>query len=274
MAFNTAGANNIPFLYHWQRPDIGRLENTLATKTIYCPSPGSFNDPWDCKPQFDPRILLLPGEADRMIERMSAALPLQGSGWASAQQLALRRMFQSNYVAATSVVNQASAWLAERINHRYRVYCLGTDPVNSLMWAHYADCHRGVCLEYAVSEPSVIRGAMKCEYLEVYPPLSLADLGPDNLEALWRLVLIKAKCWEYEDEYRLVAFERSTVQTSGVLSTDSCMLQLPPGAISAVLVGCRGDYNVIRDLVKRVAPEVKVKRAVKIQQRFDLKIDE
>lgn len=31
---------------------------------------------------------------------------------------------------------------------RKKILCLATEYDNLLMWSHYADCHRGLCIEY------------------------------------------------------------------------------------------------------------------------------
>jgi Protein of unknown function (DUF2971) len=31
------------------------------------------------------------------------------------------------------------------------IYCLTPDPTSILMWSHYADHHRGICLEFDVA---------------------------------------------------------------------------------------------------------------------------
>lgn len=66
-----ARADGHRYLYHWQpfTPDKAHLlERALATNTIYCPSPYKFNDPWDCKPHFNTRLLLDPKENDLHFE--------------------------------------------------------------------------------------------------------------------------------------------------------------------------------------------------------------
>lgn len=272
MAMVTAGSNKVRYLYHWQRLDIARLEETLTANAIYCQNPGKFNDPWDCKPHFDTTILLQPGEADKQVHHVQTALRQANPRISDAELERVRRMFHTDFPAAADFVEKMSAGMADKIMGRYRVYCLGTEVTNTLMWSHYADDHRGVCLVFPVCDP-VTSGALKCEYLDTYPLLKLSDLTLTNLEALNRVLQIKAKAWEYEDEYRFVAFERATVRTSGVLVTDNNMLQLPPNAISAVIVGCQGDYGAVTDLVGRVAPHIAVKRAVRVPNRFELRIE-
>jgi hypothetical protein len=59
-----AGQLSVPRLYHYQDFDLtssadhtARLVDILQEHRIWCSNPAHFNDPWDCKPYFDPALL-------------------------------------------------------------------------------------------------------------------------------------------------------------------------------------------------------------------------
>lgn len=87
------------------------------------------------------------------------------------------------------------------------------------------------------------------------------------------ILLAKNKVWEYENEYRLVAQERSHAITTDTLMTDNNMLQLPSGALSAVIVGCQADLEQVQRVVSETATEVKVKQAVRVPNRYGIRIE-
>lgn len=77
------------------------------------------------------------------------------------------------------------------------------------MWAHYANNHRGYCVEYCFGEQTMLaQEASSVIYSGTMPSLSIADLAPQNsvrtVEMLWRT---KAACWKYEREWRALAPE-------------------------------------------------------------------
>jgi hypothetical protein len=82
--------------------------------------------------------------------------------------------------------------------------CTSRNWNNPVMWAHYGDKHRGVCLGFDV--PDELPREIK------YEPNKLKDiffpekplLGLDQ-QALMRILLTKFKDWEYEREWRLFA---------------------------------------------------------------------
>ena len=93
--------------------------------------------------------------------------------------------------ASARLINQLSQAMANSIDEQYRVYCLGPDPKNLLMWSHYADSHRGICLEFSLSN-KIFCGALKCEYSATYPIMTLYD---DSDEALMLSLLAKSDVW-------------------------------------------------------------------------------
>jgi hypothetical protein len=138
------------------------------------------------------------------------------------------------------------------------------------MWSHYADRHKGICLEYSCKNP-VFSGALKVEYRDVYPIIPLvSDEYEDNILPL----MTKSKAWSYEDEYRLVAQDAVVATGHDTLMTKNNYLKLPPDALEAVIIGCLikpSDANEIRTMVEsQVGRGIALKRIVRARDRYDL----
>jgi hypothetical protein len=79
--------------------------------------------------------------------------------------------------------------------------CLSKDWKNPLLWAHYADKYRGVCLGFDVPQENYLQVRYEEERL------TLQSLG---IESLWEftechmqtLISTKFSAWSYEQEYR------------------------------------------------------------------------
>ena len=124
-------------------------------------------------------------------------------------------------IAATS----AEMW--EQMDRRYRMYCLSTRPDCPLMWGHYADHHRGVCLEFNVRTPDFCQ-AIQVDYSSEYPQFSLADgtdISPFHS---------KSADWSYEQEYRLIAQEASEALGSRTLMTRDGFYELSRGSLLSI----------------------------------------
>ncbi|MBK6787723.1 MAG: DUF2971 domain-containing protein [Betaproteobacteria bacterium] len=56
----------------------------------------------------------------------------------------------------------------EWLRRRYRMLCFSAHNDILLMWSHYADAHRGICLIFDAKDP-VIGMARKVNYPDAYP---------------------------------------------------------------------------------------------------------
>ena len=265
----TAWADGHRVLYHWQRFNEDRLRATLESNRIYCSSPGAFNDPWDCKPHFNSAVLADPQENERHVN-WAVDVCSRNTNMSRQDLERMRRTLLSDRTRAAELLSRISDEMAPGINSRYRVYCLGPTVSNLLMWAHYAENHRGVCLEFDIANETLC-GALKCDYLPAFPVMKLHD---DSEEAALLILLSKSDVWSYEEEYRLIAQERAVaIPDADTLMTDDSFLQLPVGALRAIITGCQTDHDSIRTLVQRMAPQVRVRRAVRVPNRYELAIE-
>lgn len=257
-----------PHLYHWQRFNAAHLEKLLRDNVIWFSRPDTFNDPWDCKPCFSSDFADDPVEVEKHIadyvEVTRKRRPDIPESFIAQRQQEFRA--DPNMLAAKVVEIYEGLW--PEIAERYRVYCLGPDPGNLLMWSHYADSHRGICLEFSTRN-TVMCSATQVEYCNVFPIGRLYSKDEDD-----QLVplLTKADVWSYEREYRLVAQERSNSTPHDTLITESNYLQLPPNALTSIIIGCQAPFDEVQQLVRGLAPHLPVRRAVREPDRYAVTI--
>ena len=269
MEFNTAYGDGIDRLYHWQRFNKERLRTFLRDRTIYCNDPATFNDPWDCKPHFNTDLLEDPAEHDRHVQ-WALDISRQHNHAMSAEDVArMETQLRTNRQLLAEKVDEISQEMWAAISARYRVYCLGPNVGNLRMWSYYADKHRGICFEFSTRD-EVMCCPLRVDYHAEFPVVRA--YSTDEVENL-RTLLAKADVWEYEHEYRLIAQERCVAAPHTTLMTDNNYLKLPETALLSVIVGCQGSYDVVQSLVADVAPEVTVKRAERVPNRFELQIE-
>lgn len=97
------------------------------------------------------------------------------------------------------------------LESRLKICCLTTDYTNKLMWSHYADSHKGICVEYDFSD----RAVNKSQPLPVYysherPQFVWKPEGELTQESkskgaacLMQALLTKEEEWNYENEWRM-----------------------------------------------------------------------
>lgn len=103
---------------------------------------------------------------------------------------------------------------------------------NPLMWAHYADGHKGICIQYKIKPVNLIDEKNKLIRLyEVnYDKPFPLDGNIPFLDAL----CVKGDFWRYENEVRLIMYSRK--QLSDYYSQDGY-------EIEAVYMGCRIEHE-------------------------------
>ncbi|MBD5380088.1 MAG: DUF2971 domain-containing protein [Bacteroides sp.] len=85
---------------------------------------------------------------------------------------------------------------------------------NTLMWAHYADCHKGFCIQYHLDSSDFRRDKMEeLSASRLFPVdylskddcvLDLSD--PNNTLSSKRAYFTKSVDWQYENEVRMVSY--------------------------------------------------------------------
>lgn len=108
-------------------------------------------------------------------------------------------------------INNASNTLSNFMKGLYYVGSLCTSYKNRLMWSHYADSHKGFCIEYDFSEVKGVGMLLPVYYSNNRPlfPMQIVSKSRDeSMAELYRQVMMgvltKDKVWEYENEWRII----------------------------------------------------------------------
>lgn len=91
--------------------------------------------------------------------------------------------------------------------------CFTEDPKNNLMWAHYADSYKGICVEYDIKRASEEVKKMLFPVMYQKKPENYIDIDvlisekEDCAEGYLRdckgIFVQKPLCWKYEKEWRI-----------------------------------------------------------------------
>lgn len=238
----------------------------LRDMRLHCSDPSNFNDPWDCHPWFDDQCLEDPEILEELIAHQKKKFP--DTLTPEERQFYEYRLRNFSYQRLNLMVGYSEEHIAS-IRKR-RLYCLTPFPDSTLMWSHYAENHRGICLEFGIDN-QLIRNAREVLYTEEYPQW-LPHRFDDDPDSAIEMVMTKAKAWEYEQEFRILGLHNNDKATSGSLYVEDGCFALPPNALKAVIAGCNADYDAIRAIVKNYMPDLPVKKIVRIPNQFKLRI--
>lgn len=199
MPFQTAREKGHNKLYHYQHYNPEHLADLLTRHRIHCATPGKLNDPWDCRPWFntsnllsDPRLLEQYLDKQFNSSRLHLDDPIRNLH---------DDQVRSDPEQLEMEVSSLSRGIQEEIARR-GIYCLTPFPDNILMWSHYSDNHRGVCLEFDAFTGS-FGDSRAVEYRRDYPTQLPYVLNPESVVGS---ILTKSDVWSYEHEFPNSAF--------------------------------------------------------------------
>lgn len=212
-----------------------RVLQQLCTGDVYYADPSSFNDPLDCRPSVLPDLsiaelkdVLAQLILRRVSKEVSTALEklrfkaetIAARGESMAHQifetLVQNIKYSADHPDVADVTQYIRSQLTDAIEFELRkaydqgVLCLSTRYDSPLMWSHYADQHRGICVEFDVSKlpPGALRKVVYGTSREVAASSIRNWLREDSLQAREEIeracLLTKSTEWNYEEEYRLL----------------------------------------------------------------------
>lgn len=235
----------IPQKLYKYRPFNAYTVGLLCRAEQYYANPFDFNDPLDCKPSVraDLAIRDLEGLLDVCFGSKEAWNKLKHTLRGNASEygpLATHAEAQRHYRIDLIALIKAQLYAAFK---DYGVVSLNTRWSCPLMWSHYGDQHRGLCLEYTTDRnlehanlrPIDYKGSRVLKLSDMV--LWKRDQDRDAYERIFKSFFThKASDWEYEDEWRLIS------ETQGSHAS--------PITLTGVYFGMRCDYNVKTAVVR------------------------
>ena len=214
------------------------MKSIIIDHEYYFPTSSELNDPAECKTTI----------FDHSKEEMESFLIAQYlNDYPNTSELEIEKIKYCIRNSDLKTILNKEWWktLNEHTGKTYGLFCLSKRPDNLALWAHYADDHRGYCLEFA-----------NLGNLNVYEvsygnklPFSLdpcINQQTKNVEFLYT----KAPEWEYEQEARIL-------DKPGVM-------KFPPNFLKSIILGkniSETHMNMIIDWCKVREVKLQVKKA-------------
>jgi hypothetical protein len=189
--FNNEASNPIEILQQYiprkvysYRPVSKYLLHDLINKEITFASPEEFNDPVDC-----PFLSILRRKREEIDESEKLTLLIE------AYKFLKIRCFVSNL----------------KVNGEVKDKELVEEYKNSLMWSHYADSHRGICVKYHIKGNFLVnveKEGIASRWIDVdCKQKEFIYKKGNNSFTIKEAFATKANHWEYEKELRLFHYD-------------------------------------------------------------------
>lgn len=247
------------------------FKDILFKNEIYFSTPINFNDPFDRGIDLNFKI-----KNKNKLKKYLVNLVLQSKESLQGNELETNaeEFIDNNYELFDPNIDENEK--NYRLNYisfvkRSGVCCFSEKKKNILMWSHYANKHRGFCVEFNFQKlndalVSYNRKKNKYVYLQkviyrkTYPQLSAI-----NEDHMVDSLFIKSSDWKYESEWRAVYSEGNGEK-----------LRLPKDVISAIYLGLElqdKEYTIIKDAMAKNKIIDSIYRAKKVKTKFSLKYE-
>jgi Protein of unknown function (DUF2971) len=275
-------------LYHYVKFNCERLGSVIIQHKLYFCSSDAFNDPFDSKIQFtyqgctDDELRFVyhdytaksyreksTKEVNREVEKN-----IKNGAY---RQPAHQKKFRSH----------AKTVLQPEIN-KFGLLCLSEERDDILMWAHYANDHKGVCLEF---DKEVLENHFRCRQvlygqpfarlIDFYRHFLLASeqegqTGNEANEATenaGRFIFCrKSAHWCYEREWRIIISRQEIESQNGDRA-----FPYPEGMLTGIILGCNTDeaeLTIIDRLLSGRSERPKLYKARTNDDEFKLDLEE
>jgi len=222
------------------------LFDSLINSEMWFSNPTDFNDPFDCG--IDMKIQnSTPQQFQSYFEKYLVK-------HFSSEELAKIDKTQISRKQFEGLINK----VAKRVTQRKGIACFMSNCENLLMWAHYANSHKGVSLKFDILDDTEFFSPMKkVIYEEEYPQY---DYLTNKNDFVNQMFFVKSEDWSYEEEVR-------------VLKSKSGNYKFNPNSLKEVIFGCKisdGDKRTLTKIINNYYPNAKLTQAFKHNSKFGL----
>lgn len=165
--------------------------------------------------------------------------------------------------------------LANEKFDEYLYSCFTTEPDNNLMWSHYANSHKGFCLEWDATKFK----ADKIQYKDEIASFYILDIlkleygfavETEIALKIWDALKTKLTEWKYENEYR-VHLNNEMCAYYNPRKEKFALVPYDPTWIKSIIFGCRMDIKTQNHIKDIMPPHIKVKYAVEGKSKVEIK---
>jgi hypothetical protein len=172
------------------------LQDIFEKRKVFLNNATKFNDPFECRPS-----LTVDESKLAIAEYLKKLIKDEFPNANRAEKNKLMRGGRPSLIDQVKLSKAYNGFIAT-----VGIYSLSEKNDDLLMWAHYSNAHRGLCLEFdASTKDSLFWEAFRVVYQEDYPIVNMMRL--DEAEEFRKALLTKSSHWSYEQEWRILKME-------------------------------------------------------------------
>ena len=246
--FKSKDDESIEYLYKYRSLDGKNKEyvkRTFLNNEVYLSVPDDFNDPFEARPQYSFKASTLAKE------KYFKGVAQRNFPDKCADKKKLKQFIKNGFARTSKIRDDLINGFTKELTTQAGIYSMTEDHKNLLMWSHYANSHKGICLKFrATSYTKFFGESLQVNYQHEYPKINF--IKHSSNEKLQLSLLTKSKEWAYEKEWRMLKPEEGRQ-----------IHLFPPEHLVGVILGCKIDPNDRSDIIAWIKES---KKSITVQQ--------
>jgi hypothetical protein len=234
-----------------------KIVNILELLELKLPYISQVNDPLECLPFF-----YCPDDKSAIEAKYSSVLRRKNMSPSADYKQTLNELYEKGEIQKG--LSDSSRKCQDNWNQKNRLLSVSKTARNTVMWAHYADRHKGAVIGIDFDSIFPNKGIQMdgVDYSEQRPSINILTDFKTPPEAFLRTILTKSSEWKYEQEFRavishsdlLVSEKQSLACLKDLNGKKTWFLRLNPESIKEIIFGLYTEESLksaIRKLIER-----------------------
>ena len=180
-------------------------------------------------------------------------------------------------------IKEQESEIIRKIEEKVRVFCLSKTNNNKLMWSHYSDSYKGLCIEFEFDEKSGFpcdfeNNIFKVKYQDhlLKAPYDITPNSKSIKEFTINMLTTKDLVWNYENEYRSLGNVNDLIIKNKNKNNFFTTTFVKTECISNIIFGfkCKEEnINIVKEWIKKnKANHIQLSKVTLSSDSYDIKI--
>lgn len=242
-------------LYKYKKIDKAFLDAIRANR-IYSPIIKQLNDPFESSIYLDEGALNTKyyKELYEVISKIDN-IEIKNKTYDSLNRIFFNKNININDI---DMSKSSKEKIFRKLATKVGIVSFSSENDSLLLWSHYADSHKGVCLEFNRDSSNDLGDDKMCFPIQYSSFIKDIDINIDINNIYKEIFRYKCDIWDYEKEWRL-------------LTPKGKMLIPFPSKIENVFFGLETEYEDINSIIEILGNGKKYWKAEKVDNQYKIK---
>lgn len=243
----------LPNCYRFRSNNDYTIEE-LQRGELYLPNRTQLNDPFDCYPG----LLEIPNDVKELKKYSEHVVKKRYPNKGRQERKQMAKTLWSNVDEFRQMLERELM----KVIDDHGIGCFGLDISNLAMWSHYANFHKGICLQFDINKDrDLFYGLYHVNYTKEFKKINFIP-NQSEIDSMMHLIYTKSEIWRYEQEYR-------------IFKPKSGYNKFNPNSLQRIIFGMQAETSFIekiKEVVKQIYPHVEFWFVTPLPSAFGIRL--